>query len=51
MEEAEEVPTEDHNLPEEGGWDHPITGCHQACRARLRQVLRRKESREKMSWM
>lgn len=51
MEEAEEVTTEDHDLPEEGGWDHPIRGCHQACRARLRQVLRRKENREKMSWM
>ena len=45
------VTTQDHFLPEEGGWDHPIRGCHQACRTRLRQVLRRKESREEMSWM
>lgn len=45
------VTTQDLFLPEEGGWDHPIRGCHQACRARLRQVLRRKESREEMSWM
>lgn len=51
VEETEVVATLDHDLLEEGGWNHPPRGWGQASRASLRQIRGRGESGEKICWI